>query len=68
VVAVAASYLFEELDLQGVLTSDFFLNEKKFLRGIDGRPDPERMGHFREALARARELARERQKPNPEDG
>jgi hypothetical protein len=53
-VAVAASYLFEELYLQGVLTSDFFLNEKKFLHGIDGRPDPERMGHFREALARAR--------------
>src|SRR5713226_3751714 len=67
-VAVAASYLFEELYLQGVLTSDFFLNEKKFLHGIDGRPDPERMSHFREALARARELARERQKRNPGDG
>jgi hypothetical protein len=67
-VAVAASYLFEELYLQGVLTSDFFLNEKKFLQGINGRPDPERMSHFREALARARELARERQKTNPGDG
>ena len=67
-VAVAASYLFEELHLQGVLTSDFFLNEKRFLHGIDGRPDPERMSHFREALARARELARERQKTNPGDG
>jgi hypothetical protein len=67
-VAVAASYLFEELYLQGVLTSDFFLNEKKFLHGINGRPDPERMSHFREALARARELARERQKTNPGDG
>jgi len=39
-VAVAASYLFEELYVQGVLTSDFFLNEKKFLHGIDGRTDP----------------------------
>jgi hypothetical protein len=67
-VALAAGYLFEELHLQGVLTSDFFLNEKRFLHGIDGRPDPERMNHFREALARARELARERQKTNPEDG
>jgi hypothetical protein len=67
-VAVAASYLFEELSRQGVLTSDFFLNEKKFLRGIDGSPDPERMSHFRDALARARELAAERQKTNPEDG
>ena len=67
-VAVAASYLFEELHLQGVLTSDFFLNEKRFLHGIDGRPDPERMSHFREALARARELAGERQKTHPGDG
>jgi len=67
-VAVAASYLFEELSRQGVLTSDFFLNEKKFLRGIDGSPDPERMSHFRDAVARARELAAERQKTNPQDG
>ena len=67
-VAVAASYLFEELSRQGVLTSDFFLNEKKFLHGIDGSPDPERMSHFRDALARVRELAGERQKTNPQDG
>jgi hypothetical protein len=67
-VAVAASYLFEELSRQGVLSSDFFLNEKKFLHGIDGSPDPERMSHFRDALARARELAIERQKTNPDDG
>jgi len=66
-VAVAASYLFEELYIQGVLTSDFFLNEKKFLHGIDGRPNPERMSHFGEALARARELAKVRQKTNPND-
>jgi len=67
-VAVAASYLFEELYLHGVLTSDFFLNEKRFLHGIDGRPNPERMSHFGEALARARELAMVRQKTNPNDG
>ena len=67
-VAVAASYLFEELCDQGVLTSDFFLNEKKFLHGIDGRPNPERMSHFAEALTRARELAKARQKKNPNDG
>ena len=67
-VAMAASYLFEELYLQGVLTSDFFLNEKKFLHGIDGRPNPERMSHFGEALTRARELAKVRQKTNPNDG
>ena len=67
-VAVAASYLFEELSRQGVLTSDFFLNEKKFLHGIDGRPDPERMSRFHDALARSRELAAQRQKTDPRDG
>lgn len=66
-VAVAASYLFEELYLQGVLTSDFFLSDKKFLRGIDSSPDPERMSHFGEALTRARDLAKARQKTNPND-
>jgi hypothetical protein len=55
-VAMAASYLFEKLYLQGVLTSDFFLNEMKFLHGIDGRPSPERMSHFGEALTSAREV------------
>jgi hypothetical protein len=67
-VAVAASYLFEELSRHDVLTSDFFLNEKKFLHGIDGSPDPERMRRFRDALARARKLAADRQKTNPNDG
>jgi hypothetical protein len=67
-VAVAASYLFEELYLQGVLSSDFFLNEKKFLHGIDGRANQERIRHFGEALTRARELAKVRQKTNPNDG
>jgi hypothetical protein len=67
-VAVAASYLFEELYRQGVLTSDFFLDEKKFLHGIDGKPDSERMRQFREALAQAQQLARNRQKTSPNDG
>jgi hypothetical protein len=66
-VAVGASYLFEELYRQGVLTSDFFLNEKRFLHGIEGKPDPGRMKNFREALTRARSLARQRQKAHPKD-
>ncbi len=45
-VAIAASYLFEELYRQGVLTSDFFLDQKRFLNGIDGKPDPGRMNEF----------------------
>ena len=59
-VAVAASYLFEELYRQNVLSSDFFLNEKRFLKGIEGKPDPERMNNFQEAIQQARKLARGR--------
>jgi hypothetical protein len=66
-IALAASYLFEELYRQGVLTSDFFLNEKRFLHGIEGSPDPDRMKHFREALDEARRLSRRRLKNNPKD-
>jgi hypothetical protein len=67
-VAVAASYLFEELYQQNVLTSDFFLDEKKFLNGIDSEPNPERIAHFREALAHSQQLARDRLKTNADDG
>jgi hypothetical protein len=66
-VAVAASYLFEEFYRQGVLTSDFFLNEKRFLHGIEGKPDSARMNNFRGALARTRELAKRRLKDHPKD-
>ena len=55
-VATAASYLFEEFYRQGVMTSDFFLDDKKFLRGIEGKPDPERMKNFRSDLEQARKL------------
>src|SRR5262249_15886756 len=66
-VAVAASYLFEELFRQGVLSSDFFLNEKRFLNGIEGKPDAERMKCFEEALALARKLAKARLASNPRE-
>ena len=65
--AIAASYLFEELYRQGVLTSDFFLNEKKFLKGIDGKPNAERMKDFRGALSNARALAKARLAQHPKD-
>src|SRR5215831_19947978 len=65
--AVAASYLFEEFHEQKVLTSDFFLDQKRFLRGIDGNPSPERMRYFRKSLEKARELARKRQNADPND-
>lgn len=66
-VAIAASYLFEEFYRQGVLTSDFFLNEKKFLHGIGGEPNLERMQGFETAIQKARELAAQRLKKNPKD-
>jgi hypothetical protein len=59
-VAIAASYLFEELYRQGVLSSDFFLNEKRFLHGIEGKPDAARMKSFQDALEGARKLAKAR--------
>jgi hypothetical protein len=66
-VAVAASYLFEELYRQNVLTSDFFLNEERFLHGIEGKPDAARMSDFRAALGRTRTLSRELMKKDPKD-
>jgi hypothetical protein len=66
-IALAASYLFEELYRQNVLSSDFFLDEKRFLHGIEGKPDPGRMNNFRGALSRARELAKQRMRQNPKD-
>lgn len=66
-VAVAASYLFEELYRQNVLSSDFFLNEKRFLKGIEGKPDPVRLKNFQEAVRKARKLAVKRLAKNPRD-
>ena len=66
-VAVAASYLFEEMYRQGVLSSDFFLNEKRFLKGIEGKPDPARMKSFQEAIQQARKLARQRLEKDARD-
>jgi hypothetical protein len=66
-VATAASYLFEEFYRQSVLTSDFFLDDKKFLRGIEGKPDPERLKNFDMELAQARKLASARLSRNKND-
>jgi hypothetical protein len=66
-VAIAASYLFEELYRQRVLTSDFFLDQKRFLNGIEGKPDADRMNHFRGAVEHARSLSKARLKKNPKD-
>jgi hypothetical protein len=66
-VSLAASYLFEEFFLQHVLTSDYFLDDKRFLGGITGTPDADRIKGFQDAVARARVLAFKRLKLRPRD-
>lgn len=66
-VSLAASYLFEEFYLQRVLTSEYFLDDKRFLGGIQGTPDPGRMKGFEDAAAKARLLAVKRLKQNKHD-
>jgi hypothetical protein len=65
--AEAASYLFEQFNQKGVLTSDFFLNDSKFLNGIDGDPAQNRNAAFVEANHKAREQAKEVLRLNPKD-
>jgi hypothetical protein len=66
-VSLAATYLFQEFFLQNVLTSDYFLNDKRFLGGIQGSPDPGRVQGFEDSCARARALANQRLKNHPRD-
>jgi hypothetical protein len=66
-VCIAASYLFEEFYLQHVLTSDYFLDDKRFLGGITGTPDSARIKNFQAAVGRARVLAFQRLKSKPRD-
>ena len=66
-VAEAASYLFEEFNDKGVLTSDFFLNDDRFLGGIEGKPADNRNTNFVTANHQARDMAKRRVKENPHD-
>ncbi|HZC65805.1 MAG TPA: hypothetical protein VE545_04480 [Candidatus Dormibacteraeota bacterium] len=66
-VSLAAGYLFDEFDRHGVLTSEFFMNDDKFLHGIEGEADPERMKGFHAAIEKARELANRKLKASPGD-
>jgi hypothetical protein len=65
--AEAASYLFEEFDRQGVLTSDFFLDDKRLLGGVEGTPDPHMRDAFEGAVRKSQDLAHARLKSNPND-
>jgi tetratricopeptide (TPR) repeat protein len=66
-VSLAASYLFEEFYLQHVLTSEYFLDDKRFLGGITGAPDADRMKGFEDSIIKARKLATQRLKATPRD-
>jgi hypothetical protein len=63
----AASYLFEECYRQGILTSDFFLDDKRFLGKVALKPDPALRAAFLAANKRALDLARLRLNTNPAD-
>ena len=63
----AAADLFEECYRQGVLTSEFFLDDKRFLGKIPLKPDPELRAAFFAADKEAQGLAEVRLKANPED-
>jgi hypothetical protein len=65
--AEAASYLYEEFDRQGVLSSDFFLNDDRLLGGVESKPDPHTRDAFIGADRKAQSLARARLKANPKD-
>jgi len=63
----AASYLFEEFYQGGVLTSEFFLDDKKLLGGITAKPNEKARTAFMAANQRARDLAQRKRKTNPAD-
>ena len=66
--AEAASYLFEEFNNQGVLTSEFFLDDKRLLGGIPGTPDQGLGTAFRAAIDRAEKVAQARLGRDARDG
>ncbi|HEY1861274.1 MAG TPA: hypothetical protein VGG61_13015, partial [Gemmataceae bacterium] len=52
---------------KGVLTSDFFLDDKRFLGGIAGKPDADLEAAFTAAVQHSESLARRRLAENPRD-
>lgn len=65
--SMAASYLFEECYRQGVLTSEFFLNNKRFFGTIPLKPDPELRAAFFAEVKQAQDFAQLRLKMDPDD-
>ncbi len=65
--AEAASYLYEQFDAKGIFTSQFFLNDDKFLHGADGTAAENCNPPFLAANNRARIMAKEQLKIAPKD-
>jgi hypothetical protein len=65
--AEAASYLYEEFNDKGVFTSAFFLDDARFLGGVEGKPSENRNDAFLEVNRQARQMAQQILKSNPRD-
>jgi len=65
--AEAASYLYEEFNEKGILSSEFFLNDARFLGGIEGSANENRNSQFLTTNHMAREFAKTHLKTNPGD-
>jgi len=67
IAADAAAYLFEVCYRQGVLTSEFFLDNKRFLGDIPLKPNPELRAAFFAADKQAQDLSQVQLQSKPED-
>src|ERR1700751_2519924 len=65
--AEAASYLYQQFDTKGILSSEFFLNDNRFLGGAEGSPFQNRNEPFEAAVHESREMAKKRVKANSHD-
>jgi hypothetical protein len=65
--AEAASYLYEEFNEKGILSSEFFLNDARFLGGVEGTAAENRNAQFVATNHLAREMAKTHLKANPGD-
>lgn len=66
-VAEAATYLYEQFNEKGVLTSKFFLDDDRFLGGVEGSGAANHNAQFLKANAAARAAAKARLAANPRD-
>ena len=65
--AEASSYLYEQFNAKGILTSDFFLNDDRFLNGLEGDPTANANTPFVKSNTEARMAAKQLLKINPSD-